>query len=98
MTATNPTARAALCAALGHPLRVRVLDYLTDGEPASPVALAERLGEPLGNVAYHVRVLAEAGILRSVREIPRRGAIEHVYEVGAAGELRKLGRWLTAAF
>lgn len=65
--------------ALGHPLRVRILAMLEE-DAASPVALAERLGEPLGVVAYHVRTLHTLGLIELVRTRQRRGATEHYYK------------------
>ena len=41
---------------LGHPLRQRILHVLSEGV-ASPNQIAQRLGEPLGNVSYHVKIL-----------------------------------------
>ena len=64
--------------ALGHPLRARILSVL-DAEEASPKELATRLGEKLGNVSYHVRILVRLGLIELVRETPRRGAVEHHY-------------------
>lgn len=64
--------------ALGHPLRARILSVLDTGE-ASPKELATQLGEKLGNVSYHVRILARLGLIELVRETPRRGAVEHHY-------------------
>lgn len=64
--------------ALSHPLRVRILAILEEGE-ASPVRLAELLDATLGTVAYHVRTLHGLGLLELVRETRRRGAIEHTY-------------------
>jgi hypothetical protein len=46
---------------------------------ASPSELAGELGEPLGNVSYHVRTLAELKCIELVRTTPRRGAVEHHY-------------------
>ncbi len=54
---------------------------------ASPSELAEELGAPLGNVSYHVRVLADLKLIRLVKKTPRRGAIEHHYEAVAAAEI-----------
>lgn len=68
--------------ALAHPLRVRILGAL-ERRTASPNELAEELGAPLGNVSYHVRQLASAGLLKLVRETPRRGAVEHYYSLDA---------------
>jgi hypothetical protein len=45
-------------------LRAAVLERLYDHE-ASPVALAREMGEPLPNVAYHVRELRSSAQLRS---------------------------------
>lgn len=65
--------------ALGHPLRAELLTLFDQGE-ASPKELADRLGEKLGNVSYHVRILARLGLIELVRETPRRGAVEHHYK------------------
>jgi hypothetical protein len=45
----------------------------------SPSELADALGEPLGNVSYHVRILRELDCLELVRTETRRGALEHFY-------------------
>jgi DNA-binding transcriptional ArsR family regulator len=68
-----------LVKALAHPLRVRILGVLDD-RMASPSELAEELDAPLGNVSYHVRILASLGLIRLVKETPRRGSVEHHYE------------------
>jgi DNA-binding transcriptional ArsR family regulator len=65
--------------ALAHPLRIRALAMLEE-ERASPVVLAERLGEPLGVVAYHVRTLYNLGLIELVGTRQRRGATEHYYQ------------------
>jgi DNA-binding transcriptional ArsR family regulator len=67
-----------LIKALSHPLRMQLLSLL-DGKVASPVELATRLGEPIGNVSYHVRMLADLELIELVSTTPRRGAIEHHY-------------------
>ncbi len=67
-----------LIKAIAHPLRHRVLVVLNEGV-ASPKAVADRLGEPLGRVSHHVRVLAELGAIELVGTEPRRGAVEHFY-------------------
>lgn len=46
---------------------------------ASPVQLAQRLEQPLGSVAYHVRRLDTLGLIELVHTRPRRGATEHFY-------------------
>jgi len=47
--------------------------------PASPSEVAERLGEPLGNVAYHTERLLEHGCLELVGTAPGRGGTKHTY-------------------
>jgi hypothetical protein len=63
---------------LSHPLRWRILQTLNI-QAASPSELAQELGTPLPNVAYHVRVLAEYDAIELVRTEQVRGALEHFY-------------------
>lgn len=87
---------ARLAKALSHPLRARVLERL-EHQTASPSELAAELAAPLGNVSYHVRILAEAGLIELVRTTRRRGATEHHYRAAAARPVaRHDGRDLTA--
>ncbi len=79
MKSINDINDPRLVKALAHPLRVRILAVLQD-RVASPSDLAEDLKAPLGNVSYHVRILAQLGLLKLVKKRPRRGAIEHYYE------------------
>ena len=72
--------------ALAHPLRVQVLNVL-EQRAASPSEIASELGLPLGNVSYHVRQLAASGLIRLVRETPRRGSVEHHYELTARPDI-----------
>lgn len=67
-----------LVKALAHPLRVRLLKILERG-PSSPKRMSDEIGEPLGNVSYHVNVLQECGCIEFVRSRPARGAVEHFY-------------------
>ena len=68
---------------LAHPLRQQLLIMLHKHGVTSPRELAERSGERLANVSYHVRVLRDAGCVELVRTEPRRGAIEHFYRASA---------------
>jgi predicted transcriptional regulator len=52
--------------ALRHPVRRRLLD-LTATEPVGFAELCELTGEPPGRVRYHLRVLAECGVLPGAR-------------------------------
>jgi DNA-binding transcriptional ArsR family regulator len=67
-----------LAKALAHPLRVRILTSLHKGI-SSPNQLSQELGEPLGNVSYHVKTLLEYDCVELVKTEPRRGAVEHFY-------------------
>jgi len=71
-----------LIKALSHPLRQRILYALGEGT-ASPSELSKRLGEPLGNVSYHVKILAECDAIELVKTAPVRGAVEHFYRATA---------------
>lgn len=68
-----------LIKAIAHPLRHRVLLALGEGV-SSPNRLAAQLGEPLGRVSHHVRVLKRLGAVELVDTQHRRGAVEHFYQ------------------
>jgi DNA-binding transcriptional ArsR family regulator len=72
-----------LAKALSHPLRQRILERLSAAGEASPNELARVLDAPLGNVAYHVRMLLGLGCVELTRTRPRRGALEHYYRATA---------------
>jgi DNA-binding transcriptional ArsR family regulator len=67
-----------LVRAIGHPLRLRLLTIFNE-RVASPSDLAAELGEPIGNVSYHTRILARLGCIELVKTKQVRGAIEHYY-------------------
>ena len=73
------TLNTSLLAALSHPLRIEIVRRCV--EPASPKEIADDIGENLGNVSYHTRILAAAGVLELERTEPRRGALAHYYVV-----------------
>lgn len=68
-----------LLAALGNPLRRRILRRMRDEEMISPRQLASEFGLPLSNLAYHVRVLAKSEAITLVKVKPVRGAVKHFY-------------------
>jgi DNA-binding transcriptional ArsR family regulator len=78
-TSKEPAIDQRIMKALSHPLRVRMLTLLNQ-KVSSPSELAEELDEPLGNVSYHMRFLADLKMVKLVRTEPRRGAVEHYYE------------------
>jgi DNA-binding transcriptional ArsR family regulator len=57
---------------MAHPLRLRVLELLGEAA-ATPREVAERLGEPLNNVCYHVDVLRRLECIELVSVEPVRG-------------------------
>jgi DNA-binding transcriptional ArsR family regulator len=68
-----------LVRALAHPLRIQILEVLTE-RVASPNLIAEELGTGLSHVAYHTRALDRCGCLELVETAQRRGATEHYYK------------------
>jgi DNA-binding transcriptional ArsR family regulator len=68
-----------LVRALAHPLRVQILEILTE-RVASPNLLSEQLGAGLTHVAYHTRTLSQCDCLELVDTARRRGATEHFYK------------------
>jgi DNA-binding transcriptional ArsR family regulator len=72
-------AQKRLIKAISHPLRHRVLTVIDEEGEASPKDVARKLGEPIGRVSHHVRVLAGLGAIELTRMEPRRGATEHYY-------------------
>src|SRR3954452_17762026 len=80
------TPEARIAKALAHPFRARILERLGERE-ASPGELADALGEPLGVVSYHVRMLRDYHCVELVRTVPRRGALQHYYRATARPRL-----------
>lgn len=69
---------AELLRAFSHPLRVEVLNVLSE-RVASPVQIARELDKAVNHVAYHTRQLRDFGLIELVEERPVRGATEHFY-------------------
>lgn len=67
--------------AVGHPYRVEIMRrFLTTGT-ATPSDIARALRLPLTTVSYHVRFLADRGIVRLAGRTQRRGAVAHHYQL-----------------
>jgi DNA-binding transcriptional ArsR family regulator len=75
----NDLESADLARALGHPIRLGFLKALRDSGSLSPTEFSGDSGHPLGNVSYHARALADAGVIEIDEMVPRRGAMEHRY-------------------
>ena len=54
--------------ALAHPTRARLLGELRRKGPATSTTLASALGTNTGNTSYHLRKLAEAGLVEEVED------------------------------
>lgn len=85
-----PRGAAPVFAALGDATRLRVVDRLSSGGPASIAALTDGSGVTRQAVAKHLRVLADAGLVRG----SRRGR-ESVWELETR-ELADARRYLDA--
>jgi DNA-binding transcriptional ArsR family regulator len=70
-----------LLVALRHPLRREILREMADKEAISPREVATILDQPLSNVSYHVRVLAECAAIALVRTKAVRGSMQHFYSM-----------------
>src|ERR1043165_7209229 len=67
-----------LLKALAHPNRLELLGILSYQE-ISPKEFAAHRNEPISNLGYHFRVLAELGCIEVARTRPVRGSVEHIY-------------------
>ena len=54
--------------AMSHPLRREMLAHLDEHGPATSTTIAGALGENTGTTSYHLRILADAGIIEEVPE------------------------------
>ena len=69
----------SLLIALRHPLRREILRTMAEQAPISPREISDELRQPLSNVSYHVRVLADCGAVTLVDTAPVRGSMQHFY-------------------
>jgi DNA-binding transcriptional ArsR family regulator len=85
---------ARLISALNHPLRRRILRKVDeDTAIVSARRLSRELGLPIGNVSYHLQVLAKLGLLRQKESRRVRGAKEFLY----ASNLDRQEKWFRVA-
>ena len=89
---TAPLDYRRIAEAFVHPLKLRILTLMAQPPPPraeedtpepgySPHRLSIALGEPLGNVSYHIHQLENAGLIKLVAVKQRRGALEHYYNL-----------------
>jgi DNA-binding transcriptional ArsR family regulator len=79
MTNLNRSDDNDLLVALRHPLRREILREMAGEEAVSPREIATTLRQPLSNVSYHVRVLADCAAVSLVGTKPVRGSMQHFY-------------------
>jgi DNA-binding transcriptional ArsR family regulator len=79
MTNLNRSDDNDLLVALRHPLRREILREMRGEKAISPREIASALRQPLSNVSYHVRVLAECAAVSLVGTKPVRGSMQHFY-------------------
>lgn len=79
MTNLNRSDDDDLLVALRHPLRRQILRRMAGEEAISPRELATEFHQPLSNVSYHMRVLADCAVVSLVRTKPVRGSMQHFY-------------------
>lgn len=83
-----------LAKGLAHATRAEILAYLNDYGMASPIEMskagvghnstsADPKRRKLSNIAYHVSVLEDLGLIRLVKTRSVRGATEHFYEANS---------------
>jgi DNA-binding transcriptional ArsR family regulator len=79
MTNLNRSDDNDLLVALRHPLRRAILREMAGEDAISPREIASALEQPLSNVSYHVRVLADCAAVSLVGTKPVRGSMQHFY-------------------
>jgi DNA-binding transcriptional ArsR family regulator len=79
MTNLNRSDDNDLLVALRHPVRRDILRAMTGEDAISPREIASILHQPLSNVSYHVRVLADCAAVSLVSTKPVRGSMQHFY-------------------
>ena len=59
--------QAGIAQAIGHPLRLEIIDFLKDGEQCV-CDIAEHIGAERSNVSRHLSVMVAAGVLEHRKE------------------------------
>lgn len=76
--------------------RVSILRRAVAGEEFSAKTIADQRQESIPAISYHVRALADAGLLRHSRSVQRRGAQQRYYRLNGRRR-RDVERLLAAA-
>ncbi len=78
MTSGEPGKTLHSMRALAHPLRTRILALVTTRSMCA-AEVARHLGDRQPNVSYHLRKLADAGLVEIAEEVPVRGGVAKRY-------------------
>lgn len=78
---STPPASPAMMKAMSHPLRWRILAVVNGLGHARATDIAVELGVPVNSISFHLRTLAEVGILVEAPEFARDGR-ERVWKLG----------------
>lgn len=90
----RPHDRQAILTALQHPLRRELLKLAIERKELTPVEASRLLEDKLSDISYHMRKLAERGLISLNRVGQARGAAVHFYVPDPA--LEELG-WVREA-
>lgn len=67
-----------------NPVRQRILQVLIEKKGASAAQILEVLTDiPRASLYLHIKILADAGVIEAVREVPKRGSVEKFYALAA---------------
>ena len=91
-TAPDPTELAGWLKVLGDPTRLAIFDALMQGVQCN-CDLGEQLGLPMNLISHHLKVLREAGLVRSERDSLDARWVYYSVDESALEELRA---WLMA--
>jgi len=69
--------QAEIAAALAHPLRIAILDFLKDG-PQCVCDIARHVGAERSNISRHLSIMVAAGLLENRKE-----GLKVIYELKA---------------
>jgi DNA-binding transcriptional ArsR family regulator len=87
MTAENDFGnRQAILEALQHPLRRELLKLLIKRQEMAPIEASRLLDDSISNVSYHMRTLADRGVVSLDHVEQARGAAVHFYVPNPAVE------------
>ncbi|MFL5884697.1 MAG: ArsR/SmtB family transcription factor [Thermoleophilaceae bacterium] len=70
---------------MSHPTRIGILDRMNQIGRTSPSEAADGGSASLPAVAYHMRELKSAGLIKASGTRPARGAVEHFYDLTDRG-------------